>query len=507
MKKSAIIIALVNCCAFLFSQDLQFSREFERIKKNLPIAIINHHSHYYHVLRNNRAIHDFTVERRKKSNSEIIAFTALRLDSVNANWFDYSNLDYILHENNHELYFIFERVLNNKREIFIKSIDTLGRSNGFKSLSVLESAPNIESIEFSFYLCSETELMIVGTKNYSGGSSKKTVELFDIKNKNRIWFKHLPPENANTGYSDAFAVNAHGDLYFVLIKSELSHYKRIYQDHKQMQIPVFFYSGVELNCLDKHNANLYKLQLPLNEINALNALTIHTNDSTVSVFSQYAKGESPKEEKLFYLRQQFSSDLSKEYYMQDTSINASIENQLTYFDGSDYNTAADKNFAQLGVFESENYFIELLEHQKSAGNEEVLFVKWNKANGEIMLEQLIPRKSNFEDERIRMKNIGRVNWMTLQQGNAFLIHENPSNEKLELTQIKHKTFKKLKSVYRANVMLYHIDSTGRLNRKLIYRGDNFASIPVNYQSNQTEYILFLDGSKKEKFAILKMNPF
>src|SRR4051812_4590413 len=119
MKRNAIILFLMSYCVFLFPQNLVFSERFETTKKNSAIELINANPHYFYLLRYNKEAHDFTLERRSKPSAKVLNFTRLKLDSVNASWFDYSKLDYILFEQEQKLYFIFEKELNSKKEIFL----------------------------------------------------------------------------------------------------------------------------------------------------------------------------------------------------------------------------------------------------------------------------------------------------------------------------------------------------------------------------------------------------
>src|SRR5437879_764434 len=128
MIRFAIIIFLVNYCALLISQTLHFSRQFDALKKNIPLSILNNHANYFHVLRYNRPGHDITIERRAKPSAEILAFTPLKLDSMNASWFNYEELNHIFFESGSHIYFLFEKELNFKKTLYLKIIDTLGRS-------------------------------------------------------------------------------------------------------------------------------------------------------------------------------------------------------------------------------------------------------------------------------------------------------------------------------------------------------------------------------------------
>src|SRR4051812_2137249 len=137
MRAGAIIFLLINYCAFLFSQNLTYTRDFDTKRRSVPLQIINNHPDYFHLLRYNKLAHDLTIERRAKPSGEVETFTALRLDSVNADWFDYEKLDYLFIEHNKQTYFVFEKTLNTKKAIYLKTVDSLGRSSGFKEIAVL----------------------------------------------------------------------------------------------------------------------------------------------------------------------------------------------------------------------------------------------------------------------------------------------------------------------------------------------------------------------------------
>ena len=72
------------------------------------ITIINNHPNFFYLLRFNKEVHDLTIERRSKPAAEILSFCPLKLDSVNADWFDYGKLDYLFFEHRYHVYFFFE---------------------------------------------------------------------------------------------------------------------------------------------------------------------------------------------------------------------------------------------------------------------------------------------------------------------------------------------------------------------------------------------------------------
>src|SRR5690606_23576421 len=116
---------------FIFSglgSQPELSKSFPTPRKSIPLQIHCDSGNHFYMLRYNKMAHDITIERRRKSDASIVAFTPLKLDSVNANWFNYEHLDYIFFEKNGSFYFVFERVLNSQSKIYMKKIDTLGKS-------------------------------------------------------------------------------------------------------------------------------------------------------------------------------------------------------------------------------------------------------------------------------------------------------------------------------------------------------------------------------------------
>ena len=90
MSRWLILFLCLNSVA-VFSQELQFSRYYAGGGKRVPLQIVNTHSDYFFVLRYNREIHDFIIEKRGKPSAELIRIYPLQLDSVNAHWSSTSN--------------------------------------------------------------------------------------------------------------------------------------------------------------------------------------------------------------------------------------------------------------------------------------------------------------------------------------------------------------------------------------------------------------------------------
>lgn len=505
MIRSAIIILCVNYGAFLFSQELRFSRDFLAMKKNLPVAILNNHDHYFHVLRNNRDVHDLTLERRAKPSGELIVFTPLKLDSINATWFNYENLDYVFHEYKHVVYFLFEKVTNTRKEFYVKSIDSLGKASGFKLLAALDLEKGITNMIFEYKIIEESKLLLISTSDHVNGTTKKVAQLFDLQKKEQDWIKKLPIENAFTGYSTGFACNLQGDLFYVMIQAEFQGFKRKYIEHRQTDVPFYLFRSLDMVNFAAGNTQFYKKAIPIKDLNSLNCISIYPEQNKVSLFIHYTKGEEPKSEKVFFLTQEWNSDLSAEVYSHITPLAEPLEKQLTFFDGTDYNTAADKEFDPMSSVKQEKGDFILLERKEKNNYKEMLLLNIDRNQGLITRQDLIPRKINYFDDRSRIKHLGLTTQVDTRKNYYVLFFESKSNETELATKYNYSDFNKLRSAKGANVVMYVSGGEEGLTKKVIYKNNGFDYVPLNYQTNRHEFILYFNRTKLEKFAILKVN--
>src|SRR5690606_26950571 len=132
------LILLLLCFAIQgVSAQIEFTKTYPTPPRSQPLGLLNTTSGHFFFMRYNRIAHDITIEKRRKSDGGISAFVALRLDSVNAPWFDYQQLDHILFEKDGRLFFVFERRLNKESKIYMKEIDTMCRAGGFIMLEEL----------------------------------------------------------------------------------------------------------------------------------------------------------------------------------------------------------------------------------------------------------------------------------------------------------------------------------------------------------------------------------
>lgn len=507
MVRSAIIILCVSYCAFLFGQNVSLSRDFEAFRKNVPIAIINNHPHYFHVLRYNKDVHDLTIERRAKPSAEIVAFTPLKLDSVNADWFNYENLDYVFYEYNHKIYFLFEKALNNKREIYLKVIDSTGKSSGFNQLATLTKDKTMADFRFELKITAQNKILIVGVQEYIVGTTKKVALLFDPQKQEKIWVKKLAFENNETGYSYGFECNQNGDLFYTMLQSHIAGYKRRYEDHRQVEVPIFTHELLALAVYSKNGEAPVRMEFSKTRISRLYSMSICPRDQKISLFLHFSGFNQAGQEKVYFSTQAWSEDLKTSLYSNTQALDERIENQLTFYDGGDYNSAADKDYSITeGVVQDSIYYV-LSERKEPNYYKEMLLVKINLNNGELLDQELIPRKIFYYKDRTRFKNLGEgIRVLCKDEYKVFLL-ENIRNLSKEPGEFRYNKFKRAGGAASVNLVCYTLTSEGSLRKKAVEINKRFSIIPIRSQSaDKCGLVLYLNNDAYEKFAILKLNP-
>ena len=495
---------MVNYCAFLFSQPLSFSRTFESNKKSVPISIINKHRNYFHVLRYNKVAHDFTLERRNKPAAEIISFTPLKLDIINADWFNYENLDYILYEYQHKVYFVFEKVLNNRREVFLKVIDTTGKSSEFISLAVMDRDKSQEDFKFEYKITGENKVLVVGTQSYPGNIEKKSAVLFDLVKLEKIWVKRLPVESRLSGYSQGFECNPAGDLFYMLSKPVLAYYKRKYIDHMQVMVPVFSHESVCVAGIPTNSLIPVKKQLLTDYFTKLYSVSLQATDSAVYASFHFSGVVEQEGEKVFFMNLKWNKDLSKTLYDTIATLNEKIEKQLTFYDGSDFKDAKDKEFSLLDRVTANGFLYILSERKEIFFYKELLLIKVEIATGVVLSQQIIPRKVFYYKDRTRFKNLGLSSRILCKGNYGTILSESSDNLKTPPGTFDYHDFSKVGAAG-GNLVLYS-SKAGEQEKKMIYENAEFDYIPMYTQTEGCDFVFYLNRGKYEKFAILNLNP-
>ncbi len=471
----------------------------------MPLSIINNHANYFSLLRYNKAAHDITIERRAKPSAEIIAFTPLKLDSLNASWFDYEKLDYLFFEHRYYNYFVFTKELNSKKEIYLKIIDTLGKASGFIQLALLEKERNVTDIEFEFKQTQNDNILVIATENFGRFAVKKTAILFDIEKRKITWKKKLPLENDATGFSTAFECNEDGELFYMLVKAHVASYKRKYVNRTQALLPVLFFDSLRVMAFLNSSAFPVKRDLALNNLSALNSIRLIAVKQQLSVIAHFAKQDTTEIINTYFLNQKFNNDLSEVIYQTIAPLDTSIKKSLTFYDGSDYNAASEKEYKHFKNFSRNNYEFQLSERVDEYYYKELISWKSDLENGKISSQNIIPRKIYSFQGRTRFKSLAKAMPFIYNDQLNVVVLENAVNFKKDPNSFNFHQFKKETNLWRANLVMYIVNSEGKLEKKLVYHNSNYDAVPLNYQTNnRQELILYLNGGKSEKFVILQL---
>jgi len=499
MLKYAIIALIGCCCVFARSQSsIVFSKTFQTKKRNVPIAILNNHPGYFHVLRYNKIVHDFVIERRGKPNAEILAFTALKLDSINTAAFNYEKLDYQLFEVDYKLYFIFEKVLNHKHTIYLKIIDTTGRTSGFTELGNLEKEAAAIDLRFKFERVANNNLLIVGEVDYSNGVTKKAVTLLDLKTLKPIWIKKIPHHNSVTEITNGFTTNANNDLFYVhyLIKS-LFMVKRGVTEQRIIQEfgPVSVVrSNSESKEIEKHVLSLQKVEAIYNA-----TLVPYNNDV---VYTGHVVSEDIG--KHVYLHTERVDHNNQKVYAINNDLSSEVNDQLTFYDGTDYKDAGYKNYTLKKSFLNGGRLFYITERKQENSYKELLVWNIDLESGKA-IPRVVPRKIFYFDDRTRFRKLGEC--MPVFKNNLLNIYilEEPSNFKTPPEGFKYHDYRKQTSVWGGNVVNFTTGDNAAFTKKLIYANRNFDLIPLDYTSEcKTDEAFYFNEGKLEKFGFISL---
>ncbi|MGZ4041778.1 MAG: hypothetical protein ACXVO9_01165 [Bacteroidia bacterium] len=527
MIKNAII-ALLSCyCIFVYSQpEIHFTKAFEAGKKNIALGIINNHPNYFHVLRYNKAAHDITIERRDKPNGHIIAFTPLKLDSVNSSLFNYENLDYLWYEVDNKLYFVFEKVLNTKRTIYLKIIDTLGKSSGFIELSSLQ-AENGAAINFMFSKGgNENSVLVIGSMAYPNGITKKTALLFNTKTLKPEWIKKLPHEVTMAELTDDFMTNEENDLFYVHYKIravEVAHeipsiysslnpgMQRKLRTAGYVNEPSIIKEEV-INGFDKisliksfsASKEIIAHDLGLKNIDAVSSATLLPLGEDVIFTAHVVENDfGPKP----YLHiERLNSTLNKIIFIQKHEFSAPIIQQLTFYDGTDYKDPAYKHYGLRKSLIADNQLIYVSERKDENYYKELLSWRLNNETGELLKLEVIPRKIFYFNGRTRYKKMGECMMSFKNDTMNFYVLEDPDNIKKASASFNYHNFDQQENLWGANVIRYNSAMQGPTNKQNIYTNKNYDLIPLFYESSyQKDELFYFNEGTYEKFGFISLD--
>jgi hypothetical protein len=507
MKYCAILLFLLGYCAFSFSQTPTYSQRFETSRKNLPLEILNNHQHFFHLLRYNKAAHDLFIERRAKPGGEMLVFTPLKMDEVNASWFDYQNLDYLFFEHKKHLYFVFEKVLNNRISLFMKVIDTAGRASGFIELAVNERETSTKDFGLEFKTTADNNLLIVTSQVYQSHTSKK-VMLYDIEKRQFIWTRKLAPETAASGYSSSYETNSQHDLYYARVKSKVVSTQRRYMNHMQVDLPVYFYDEVNLEGLLNTNPVSLQIQPLLSNVTAFSGLQIFADTSKVSVHAWYAVSkDDTNTSKIFILSEAFGAYLQQRIYQHTFALPDSIEKQLTFFDGGDYDHPSKKEYyMEKSLATAKSQWLSVSRTEQDSYKEQVLW-STDRQSGQLQQSVIIPRKVYGFGKKTRFRHSS--DFVKFFSGNnpCFVVAEAPSNFEKQTQPFNFKRYKAENNLWKANIVMYKLKEDGGFEKTLLHANESYDLIPLPYTSKvNSDAIFYLTNGKYEKFLILPLAP-
>lgn len=495
MKKYMVIIVIFYY-NFASSQPLtNFSKTFQEAEKNIPLTIVTINNSFY-VLRYNKAVHDFVIEKRSRSGGQMLFFKTLKLDSVCADWFDYENLDYLFFESNHKLILVFEKDLKTKKTIYFKTIDTLGHVSGFKELAALEWNSSIYKNQFLFKRTSGGDLLIVGTTTFMNGTVQKTAVLFDVMRSVPIWIKRLPDEMATSVVTNLFEANENKDLYFtrynLVTITDTSGKSTLYDTLSVCKILSSEKKPVSHNVL-----------VPANyEFN--DAILIPVKNDVV-FFASGAQREIEDKNKLsngVFVCERFNEDLSKMIYGSVTPYDTATQKMLTYFDGNDFKDPGFKPFAFSDHILSGNELVLLMENREREFYKSILALKTDVETGIINWLHVIPRKVFFFPKRVLYRNIGCYKASYLNGTLSLYFLENPANLKLNVRTIPYNKYIKQTNYWGCNTVRVKIQSNGDISKELFFHDQNYDLIPLKNSglAEGVPAMFYLTNSRSEKFG-------
>jgi hypothetical protein len=493
MIRYLIVIFLVNYWTWLFSQELTFTNQFHAFSKNIPLEIINNDPRFFYLLRLNNNIHDMIVERRAKPSGAIVSVTPLKLDNVNKSWFDYENLDYLFFEDKGNVYFVFEKVLNTRKSLFLKVIDTTGKSTGFIELASIELGKN-EFFGFEFKRSSRDKILIVASRTSVIGTTRKTIQLYDLNRRKMVWTKTPGPENSLTDRSSCFECNENNDLYYFKTRSQIATYG-------QLTFDTLFV----MNWLANGSVPVGR-SIELGKLVEIKTLFLLPSDSSIFLSIQGLEESSAnqKEEEII-MNIKFSADLSKQIYSIISPYDRSIQKQLTFFDGPD-SACVYKTHTLMANYQVKDHLYTLSQRVEDFYYKELLLRVTDLRTGGVVLQKIIPRKIMYFRNRLKYKQITQLMAGTTSEELRLYLLESRSNATISSENFNYHTYNKATDLPYSNIVEYTSGNKSALKKRVIFENSEFDLVPLRHSTDRGEMIFYFNNGSYEKFAILKLNP-
>ncbi len=500
--RSAIVFLMVNYSAVLFCQEPVFTREFESLRGNVPMKIINPDGPFFYLLRYNKLIHDLIVEKRSKASGNIVRLTPLKLDSVNANWFDYDNLDYLFFKSGDKLCFAFEKVLNTKRSIFVNTIDSSGRASRLRELVALERTQAIENTRFIFKKTTAERLLIVSQEYLKNTGIRKTALLFDPPSGQTVAAYKLPLENELTGHAVFFECDKSGNLYFLQQYTQVLGYRRIYIDRNQINVAVRSTDSLFAGGITQQEELLARKKINLPDSTGIENAELRVQHDSLLIGLHEKEFYGGQEGRMGFSSYLLDTKLTSVKSSRRYSLSEEATKQFIFYDGSDDNTPASRDYKSVARYRSGNKLWMLAGREDENYSKEL--VVWNVDIGDAAIgaPAILPRKLFFFTKRSRFKNIGGVQCLATSSALCCYLLENPQNSGIMPAKFDFHQFNMQRNAAGANFVEYRFGNDGNVSKRVVYTNRDFEVIPVLYESSTPQLLFYLTNGKKERFAIL-----
>ena len=494
MKTVRILVLLLNCI-LLPAQTLNFSRIFSGHQKNSPLHLLNTHESHFFLLRYNRALHDLILEKRAKPSAELLRIYPLKMDSVNAHWFDYEQLDYVLFEAQSQLYFIFEKVLNNERALFMRVLDSTGRLSGFIPVYSQKSNPGA-TLKFTFSCDSRHRLQIISETNSNHEMLRKTILLYDPAQRQLISRFLLPLENAFSGYSRAHVISAEGDLYYLQTYQEITGYERHYTTVGNVSVPKLQTDSLTLVRISQAQV-LTKQNLLAPSLTQIHFTKIIPAGPQVFFLLHASALDSLP---FFYLSRQ-SADLQRVDFIHTEALQKAACKMLRYYDGSDDASPGGKVFREAAFSERNGKVVIWEERVEGNYHREILMWQADLERGQLTSQQLIPRKLFFFPNRTYFRQLNQLILLQDSGKQQCFLLENRSNKRQGPADYHHRRFEK-QTLLRHGALVEYQSERQELRKRLLFENNDFDFVPLRYSGWERDVVFYFNSGKNERFAIL-----
>ena len=498
MRTFAILCFVFSFTGFC-AQNLQISRYYAGNAKNVPVHIYNHNASFFYVLRYNKSIHDFIIERRTKPGAELSQIYPLRLDSVNSKWFDYEKLDYLLFENGGQLYFVFVKELNNQSTVYFKCIDAAGKITGFNAVCTATADLTKASVRMEIEKDKNNNLLITQRYRYSNQTAKTTVMCYDLQQKKFLTQLQLPIENNYTGYSTAYTMAGDSNLYYLQVFSRVASFSGQYTTQGVAMVPLFITDSLFLVKVST-NAAIQRSKVPFTNLyHQFNVHILAAENTVALVFRTAVESDSGLVHKFFTCKYRAVNLRLLSY--SEMPLDAGISKKLEYYDGSDNAKAGAKSFEGLNSFWQGSTFNVLEGRREQNYFKELLY--WNfDTTGSVKVNQyLIPRKIFFFPNRTVYHKQAEV--ATVSEKNVYhlFVLEHRGNKTQRPQEYKHRSFIKQSQLRTGVLTQYKVTGAG-ISKRTVFENNDFDWVPMVYDGWDKDFVFYLTKHKAEKWAIL-----